>query len=951
MRILFNLVLVMLALATALVSGMPAVRAQVYISNTAYAQFGYPGSVTVKPSNTVETEYKTTATLLSVLREAPAGGGTQLKFRGSICGASANAVTDAANEEDTVKSLTETSFIRKGEAVFFRVTDPSLNKNISSRDNVYITVTSSSGDSENVIIRETGPSTGVFVGSIRSSFADSAREADCRILTKPGDKLIVTAARVDSPDAPLVRATVDVSLDPVGYVFDSAKGTPLDGVKVSLVDAVTGKPARVYAEDGTTPWPSTVISGESIVDAGGVPHSSKRGEYRFPVIPTGLYKLIIEPPSPLVAPSVVPLGSLATFKRSDGTPVFLSEASFGRTFEVKGIEGLQVDIPVDQPAGSVSIDMSSSKANALPGDLVMFTVNLRNQSQLPASLVKLVNTPSSQFRFRPDTVRIDGKKPGEGVIQFAPDGKSMTINVALLAPGNSARITYAMSVRPDANAGQAFNRATVAAYGGPQATAGTYVKIEREDITSRTTFLGRVIAGACTTSGKGIGIPGVRVMMEDGSFSITDSDGRYRFDGVVPGNHVLQVAPSTLPEGGRFVDCAQSTRSAGSAISRFVSGQGGNVSVANFHAEIPETALKSIEDAAMAANNAVSTVDADVDAGSTDAGDEATPRLTDDQMSRLTNDERRKIDDDDTRRAAGGTTDWMKVGAGPTEILFPAENHNPRAPAVRVVVRHQPNETVELQSEGKQVDAVTLDSYGVAENGAYAISIWRGIPLEGEDTRLTAVIRDASGTVVKTVTRDVHFANVPAKVEFVREKSVLVADGKTKPVLALRILDRFGKPLHSGLTGDFTLSSPYESAEVVSSRQSRSISGLDQLGTRWFIKGDDGIAFVELAPTMVSGKVQMAFQFTNGTQKRRQELETWIEPGKVDWTVVGLAEAGAGSRDIATSMQRNNSFSSDLGGQCSYSPLSARSDCKRAAGHRYVRQRQTARRSDLARQG
>jgi hypothetical protein len=86
------------------------------------------------------------------------------------------------------------------------------------------------------------------------------------------------------------------------------------------------------------------------------------------------------------------------------------------------------------------------------------------------------------------------------------------------------------------------------------------------------------------------GIAGVRVMLEDGSFAITDADGRYHFEGVVPGTHVVQVARMTLPEGAQLVDCSGSTRNAGSAMSRFAIGQGGSLVVADFHAVLPETA-------------------------------------------------------------------------------------------------------------------------------------------------------------------------------------------------------------------------------------------------------------------------------------------------------------------------------------------------------------------------
>ncbi len=135
--------------------------------------------------------------------------------------------------------------------------------------------------------------------------------------------------------------------------------------------------------------------------------------------------------------------------------------------------------------------------------------------------------------------------------------------------------------------------------------ASAAVNILRDTIASRMTMIGRITAGDCRVEeAQRIGIPGVRVMMEDGSFAITDAQGRYHFEGVVPGTHVVQAARMTLPEGGEFVDCSRSTRNAGSATSRFVIGQGGSLIVADFHAILPEGLPSCCEpaDVALVAN-------------------------------------------------------------------------------------------------------------------------------------------------------------------------------------------------------------------------------------------------------------------------------------------------------------------------------------------------------------
>ncbi len=173
---------------------------------------------------------------------------------------------------------------------------------------------------------------------------------------------------------------------------------------------------------------------------------------------------------------------------------------------------------------------------------------------------------------------------------------------------------------------------------------------------------------------------------------------------------------------------------------------------------------------------------------------------------------------------------------------------------------------------------------------------------------LEARIINSFGEVSKTFTREVYFTKTPAKVEFLPQLSKLVADGRTRPVVAIRVLDRNGRPLREGISGSFTLNAPYQSAE-----QLNQLTGMAPMAARWVIEGSEGIAKIELAPTMVSGSLRLAFAFDDGEITRRQELEGWVEPGAVEWTVVGLAEGTIGARSVADNMERAGQFDSDLG--------------------------------------
>src|SRR5439155_22236867 len=153
---------------------------------------------------------------------------------------------------------------------------------------------------------------------------------------------------------------------------------------------------------------------------------------------------------------------------------------------------------------------------------------------------------------------------------------------------------------------------------------------------------------------------------------------------------------------------------------------------------------------------------------------------------------------------------------------------------------------------------------------------------------------DANGTVVQTPPRTVHFGAAPMQAMLVREKSILVADGVTRPVIALRMTDRDGRPVHHGLVGDFQVPAPYYPAVEADAQQARQLAGLERAKPVWRIEGDDGIAYVELEPTTASGSVSLRFTFRDGQAVREQRVEAWLDPGDRPWTIVGLAEGTVG---------------------------------------------------------
>ncbi len=893
------------------------------ITNIAEATWQFDGTELSISSNEVSIDVSQAPPEIRAFRPVPASS-VELNYQAPLCsiaGQSPQAISTNGQSTQQSATVEQTNVLRAGQNLLFEVTATAANVDPNAIDQLIVVITTSNGDRETETIFETGPNTGLFVGEIPTVRSPPApAQSDCRLSISDGEMIQIAASLPGQSDI-IVTTDVEVLADPFGVVFDSETGEPVDGATVTLVDADTGLPATVFAEDGVTPWPSTVISGQPITDGAGNVTVLGAGEFWFPLTFLGRYRLEITPPEPFTAPSVVTPEQLANLTRPDGRAFVIQTGSFGGVFELNDPTPVQIDIPLDRPSLDIGLSKTASRDRVQPGDVVFYAVTATNgdPSRVKRNVV-LTDTPPTSLRLRPDTIRIDGVADPEAVT-IAPDGSVLSVALGDLAGGASRRVTYALVVRADASPGRALNRAETTDSLGRTATASAVVDIERDSIADRLTIIGRVTAGPCSLRDPRRGIPGVRVMLEDGSFAITDADGRYHFEGVVPGTHVVQASRMTLPEGAEFVDCHRSSRNAGSANSRFVIGQGGSLIVADFHATVPEGALAPV--AVLAETTPEGSIARAVDAATTPTtlGPQSllgSPTAGGALLAdRPANAGSEVVVETAADAAASPTlspkTDWVALGDGPDGWLTPEIDHNPRAPAIRVAIRHRKGQKVVLRVDGEEVNPLAFDGVKKPARGKFAVSTWRGVPLTSERTVLEADIYNSFGEVRETITRDVFFTTTPAKVEFLPELSNLIADGRTRPVVAIRVLDRNNRPLREGIAGEFAINAPYESAEQLDRQQLNQLTGLAPSSARWVVKGSDGIALIELAPTMVSGSLQLDFSFDDGDITRTQELETWIEPGDIEWTVIGLAEGTVGAKSVADNMERAGRFDSDLG--------------------------------------
>jgi uncharacterized repeat protein (TIGR01451 family) len=832
------------------------------ISNTAQIQWDAGNSRVVRNSNRIDIAVERPQIIASSLTafhfsSAPSAQSLSVPVTNCRGSSGTRAITldgAFANMNLAPASLVPATQIRAGEPLVIALTSPADNIDPNAIDTKSVRFETPAGDSELIILSESAPNSGVFIGVIRTAAIPPAPvRGDCILSVRSGEILNLSGA--DDQSGRSIGATpIDVLIDPFGVVFDSGDGAPVAGARVTLIDVATGRPAQVFGDDGVSSYPSSLIAGGRVTDSGGTVYDFPLGDYRFPFARPGTYRLLVEPPAPYTAPSRVTAAEIvaAGLLRPNGEPFTLSGGSYGAAFTLNDPAPVRIDLPVDRPGGALILTKTASVQQASPGDVVQYRVTVSNSDPTRRTgAITVTDILPEAFRLKVDTVRYNGISIPYSVNNA---GRQLTIPIPRLASGASGVITYILEVRSDARAGTALNRAQAADDRGAQSVvADAIVKIVREDISDRITIIGRITDGGCTVDPDAAnGIQGVRVILEDGSYAVTDSEGRYHFEGVLPGIHVVQFDPSTLPSGQIPADCTRNARSAGSAISRFVDAQGG--------------ALVRVDFRSTAGQN----------------------------TSRLEAERVRRAPPPSDQTAAGGDRDWLAGQAAGIEWLFPAPDHNPRTKAIRVAIKHFANQTVRLFVDGQPVNPLAFEGIKKDAWESAAVSLWRAIEIGETDTQLRAEVLDQSGAIVKTLDRTVHFANGALRAELVREKSILVADGVTRPVIALRILDRSGAPTHHGVTGNFEVPAPYFPAVEADAQAARTLAGIERGRPTWKIDGDEGITYIELEPTTASGGLSITLPFRDQQTTRNQRIDLWLTPGQRPWTIVGFAAGTAG---------------------------------------------------------
>jgi large repetitive protein len=401
-------------------------------------------------------------------------------------------------------------------------------------------------------------------------------------------------------------------VDPSGVVYDSGSRQPVPG------SVVTFAPVGVCAGyDPNTAIVGATLGGYTVNGNATSMTVGADGFYQYLLSPGApascTFALTVTPPtgytfqSAAIPPTAGPLtpqggpGSVFPVQPQAAAPSgAVGTATTYYLTLTSGSQGANIihnHIPLD-PAlpGAIGLTKTGDKALAEIGDSVRYTITVSVLSGALPRQTTVVDRLPAGFTYIPGTAMVGEQRiadPQGGV------GPRLAFNLGPMAPANTLVLRYRVRVGVGAQQGDGINSARAHACSAPAGCVDASFNplagsVATNEARHRVRVSGGVFGTEACVLGKiyvdcnnnqvqdreELGVPGVRLVMQDGTTLISDSEGKYSICGLSPRSGVLRVDPSTLPRGSRLV--TTSSRNLGDAGSLWLDLKSGELHRADF---------------------------------------------------------------------------------------------------------------------------------------------------------------------------------------------------------------------------------------------------------------------------------------------------------------------------------------------------------------------------------
>jgi uncharacterized repeat protein (TIGR01451 family) len=211
------------------------------------------------------------------------------------------------------------------------------------------------------------------------------------------------------------------------------------------------------------------------------------------------------------------------------------------------------------------LQKTASVSTAEIGDSVMYTLMLEHKSGTPQSGTKIVDTLPLGFKYISGTVKmtragsVSSTDSGDAALGVTGVGPVLNFSIGNMVQGDLVTLTYRVRLAVGAQQGTGINRAIASTDSGSKSNeARATVKVTNGVFTQEGCVIGKVYLD-CNHNGiqdqqdgDEPGVGGVRLYMEDGTYMVSDRQGKYSICGVQAATHVLKLDKTTLPKGAQL---------------------------------------------------------------------------------------------------------------------------------------------------------------------------------------------------------------------------------------------------------------------------------------------------------------------------------------------------------------------------------------------------------------
>jgi hypothetical protein len=773
--------------------------------------------------------------------------------------------------------LSEVERIYPNRIVFWVLDDATLNYDSTKIDSVSVSLSDSvTGDTEVLRFWETGPNTGQFSAWIQT-LQNDPKDGNGIMSTRPLSQINAVYEDPFNQTRNLSDAVVVGPVDPFGILFDSATGQPIDGVEVTIIDVSTGLPAKVWGLDLMADYPSTVTTGGTVTDSSGATYNLEPGEYRFPFVSIGQYRLEVNFGENYTVPSVAPDEELQNLP---GAPFTIVQGSRLGVFEVVPGPPVEIDIPADRME-IAQVTRTADRDIAEVGDFVQYTVEIIPSFTGPLDITDLlplgVETIESTIEINGETYENDLNDRREMFWDDFPATRGVPIiikYVSQVGVSASGKITTTTRVRADGVVG---------------AKDDHILEVIQPFNLDTMVIVGDVTSGACGEDNEDVNLSGIRVYLESGDYAITDEKGRFSFRDISNRPRVLQIDELTLPRGAEAVLCEDDTRKAGNPRSQFVNATPGFLQRAHFRIQFgsDEERLESNAQRPVVGIPALSEI-SDYERKDGDYASSITPHLA---LAGYV----------DLEKQPKYSLSWLETlsdSASPG-LLSPRDGELPRRSSITIEVLKIPSSNTKVYVNGDLVSNLHKRASISTPKHRLMIERWNGVSIKEGRNEVKLVMTGLDGSVTEEV-REVLYATSIDQAKVVQDGSRLRTDGRSTPIVKVQLLGKGGIPLRPGTQVVARISSPM-TFELHDRRRSQSGSLKSPMPQTRVTVEEDGMISLTLSPILQNDTAVISFP--RGSEEDPVEVEVAISAADRPWIFLGLAEGSWAEKSIRRHMR------------------------------------------------